>query len=559
MSSSQHITPSLKWEIAPGWESVLMGPEGPRVEQWLRDGAGQIVKHGAHRTVYRIDLPQQTLFVKHYRCPRWLGVWRYLIEASHSRREWRKALEVARRKVPTARPVAIAEQQRGGLVRDNYYVCEGIPNSQSLDDYVGLELPLLSATIRSRQQRQMIVSLARLMAAAHEAGIDHNDLHTGNILIRWPQSDAEPELYLIDLPGIRVGSPLNWPRSRDSLAMLGGGWLMRLSRADRWRFWSTYLAQRGDWLVVESAAASEAVMTGMRRHARRVAAARDKRSLKNNRDFRRIRRRGAVAFAVREFPREQLDSLLQDPAAPLRRHRDQPVKLGLGSVVVEARLPLAKQATHVAYKRSRPRTWLKRLLAGLRRNRSLAGWQTGHALLARGIATARPLAAIQPSKFAADSFLATEWIEGALNLHLLGWQLAADDPQRRHLRACRVAESLGRLIGRMHAWRISHGDLKGCNLVAVDNGERVATYLLDLDSVRFLCRMTPARQANDLARLAASIEAHPWLSRTVRLRFLRAYLAELNAGTPWKQLWRQTSQRAVLIVDRFRRVGRSIA
>lgn len=536
-----------------------MGPEGSRVEQWLRDGAGQIVKHGAHRTVYRIDLPAQTLFVKHYRCPRWLGVWRYLVEASHSRREWRKALEVARRKVPTARPVAIAEQQRGWLVRDNYYVCEGIPESQSLDDYVRQELPLLASIQRARRQRQMIVALARLMAAAHAAGIDHNDLHTGNILIRWPRQCTEPELYLIDLPGIRVGSSLNWPRSRDSLAMLGGGWLMRLSRTDRWRFWNTYLKLRGDSLVVQSAAASEAVLKGMRRHARRVAAMRDKRSLKNNRDFQRIRRCGGAAFAVREFPREQLEELLQNPAGPLQRHRDRPVKLGHASVLVEARLPWAEQATHVAYKRSRPRTWIKRLLAGLRRNRSVAGWQTGHALLARGIATARPLAAIQPANFGGESYLATAWIEGALNLHLLGWQMAADDPGRRHQRACRVAESLGRLIGRMHAWRIAHGDLKGCNLVAVEEDNSVATYLLDLDSVRFLRRMTSAHRANDLARLAASMEAHPWLSHAARLRFLRAYLAELHADMDWKQLWRQTSKQARTIVNRFQRAGRSIA
>jgi tRNA A-37 threonylcarbamoyl transferase component Bud32 len=557
--STQQRSADLAWEVAPDWEHQLIGPEGACVVQWLEAGQGRVVKHGAHRTVYRIDLGQRTLFVKHYRCQPWVGIWRHLLQASHSRREWRKALEVARRRIPTARPVAVGEQKQGWLIRDNYYVCEGIPQAQSLDDYVRDVLPSLPAAERSIRRRQIITSLARLAAAAHASGIDHNDFHTGNILIRAASPDVPLELYLIDLPGIRLSGPLDWPRSRDSLAMLGGAWLERLSRADRWRFWRTYLAER--WDASFPSGASAEILQRTQAHAHRVAAARDKRCLRSNRDFQRLQTPGVVAHALKEFSPDLLAALAEDPARPLRVHRHEPVKISHASLLVRASLPVGGQAVRVAYKRSRVRSWWKQLLGGLRRSRALAAWHTGHALLARGISTARPLAVVEAKLFQGrgrgESFLATAWIEGALNLHLYGWELAGRDPHGRHRRACQAAESLGRLLGRMHAWRISHGDLKGCNLVVCEQADGVSAHLIDLDSVRFHRRMSPSQPARDLARLAASMEAHPWLSRTVRLRFLRAYLH--GSGRDWKPLWRDIARRTSPILARFQRAGRPVA
>jgi hypothetical protein len=187
-------------------------------------------------------------------------------------------------------------------VRDNYYVSEGIPGAQSLDVYVRDVLPALAPRERSRRRREIINALARLVALAHTSGIDHNDLHTGNVLIRWPQDDHEaplPQLYLIDLPGIRLTGPLNWRRSRDSLAMLGGSCLFRVSRIDRWRFWRMYVSERREALAVFPDHASQEIWRCMQAHAERVVAARDKRCLRNNRDFQRITTTAAVAWRMR--------------------------------------------------------------------------------------------------------------------------------------------------------------------------------------------------------------------------------------------------------------------
>jgi tRNA A-37 threonylcarbamoyl transferase component Bud32 len=183
------------------------------------------------------------------------------------------------------------------------------------------------------------------------------------------------------------------------------------------------------------------------------------------------------------------------------------------------------------------------------------GWFLGHALLQRGIPTARPLAAWEPkgSLWRRDAYLATDWIAGAQNLHLYLWDLATRDPAERARRLRQCAESLGATLGRMHGWHVGHRDLKGCNLVVVEHAERVETLLIDLDGVYLSRQLRPARRARDLARLAASLEAHPWIGRTDRLRFLRAYLAESSTRPRhWKPLWRDITTRSLPILARLR-------
>jgi hypothetical protein len=82
----------------------------------------------------------------------------------------------------------------------------------------------------------------------------------------------------------------------------------------------------------------------------------------------------------------------------------------------------------------------------------------------------------------------------------------------------------------------------------------VETWLVDLDGLQIDQRIDLARRARDIARLATGLDAHRWVSRTVCLRFLRAYAAEFPPGTiTWKPLWRAVSARATEIIDRKRR------
>jgi tRNA A-37 threonylcarbamoyl transferase component Bud32 len=280
-----------------------------------------------------------------------------------------------------------------------------------------------------------------------------------------------------------------------------------------------------------------------------------------NRGYTVLHAGGGTAFGVNDLPRAELKRLLEDPAALLWRNLQSPVKIGHSSLMVEAVLQLSVGAARVAYKQYRPRNWWKSLCGLLRRGRAEVAWHVGRRLLARGVQTARPLAMCQPrgSWIFRTSYLATEWIEGAENLHLYARRIAARRSDRRLRSAARCAESLGRLIGRMHAQQIAHRDLKGANLLVTQREDRLITYLIDVDGARFCRQLSHARRAANLARLAAGLESHPWVTRSVCRRFLRAYVGQFPPGTiAWKPLWREVAARSRRIAERKRRRGEQV-
>ena len=563
---------SARWQAQSEWESALLGPHGLRLPEWIERGQAAVVKRGAHRTVYRVELPPGSFYVKHYHGRSAADRGKHLLRASPARREFNKTKEIARRGLPAARPLAVGEARRGGLIAESYFVSAELQGARPLSEFLFEIVPSLPPREQATIRRALTERLAELCGAMHEAGVWQNDLHLGNILVRDCAATAnEPhlrpprlELFLIDVPGVRFSPPLGWRRSRDSLAMLLAGLRERTTRTERWRFWRRYLEARPRLaLPGPLRVALDELDTAAWRHAHRIVASRDKRCVRDNRDFYQLRRPGMTACAVEDLPRELLAKLAADPESPIREARHAPIKISHSSVVVRTELELAGGPVTAAYKRSRVKSPAKRLLAPLRQSRALKGWRLGHALLQRGISTARPLCVIEPSR-GRDAWLATEWIEGAQNLHLYLWDLATRSGRERAARAMQCAAALGRLIGRMHGWRISHRDLKACNLVAVERADDVQVSIIDLDGVELRRRSSAANRASDLARLATSMTMHSWLGDSARLRFLKSYLRSLYFGAPsdaceLRELWHAVAPLSESKRTQMARAGKRVA
>jgi hypothetical protein len=284
-------------------------------------------------------------------------------------------------------------------------------------------------------------------------------------------------------------------------------------------------------------------------------------------------RRG-TAVGVRELAGPCLRRLAEEPAELLAENFTRPVKIGDTGLIVIADLPTTGLPVRVALKQYRPRNWWKGIWGLVRSSRALQAWRHAWTLLDCGVATARPVAACQPRgwRWRGVSYLATEWIEEAENLHRYGWRLGQQPLDRRLAEARRCAESLGRLLGRMHAAGIAHRDLKATNLLVVASPGGVTTYVIDLDGVhvfggsagaetshRKVSTSVLLRFAVNLARLAAGLEAHPWVTRTVCLRFLLAYVEQFPPDTiAWKWFWRRIAEEAGRIIRRKRRHGRPL-
>lgn len=559
----------IAWQALADWEDVLFGAEGLRLEDWRSRGCLEVVKQGVHRTVYRVELPDRAFYVKQYRRERFRDAVSHLVRPSAARREWHKAAEVARRGIPTVKPLAWAERIRGRLVRSNYLVTEAIHPSCPLQQYVTDHLPKLPLQAQGSMRRALVEGAARFVASIHRAGIFHDDFHVGNILVGTsgrppaePLEEPSADFHLIDLPGVRFFSgPLQWPATKASLIMFASGWWRRTSQTERLRFWRTYLGNRPELDLHDPRSAIEAIEREGQEYCRRVARRRDKRALRTNRDYIAMRQPDVEAHGVVDLGRAGLDHFLANPEGLLAGNLDRPVKLGHTKLIVEAELPVDAGPVHLAYARYRDRNGWKAFWGRFRRGRALRGWCFGHALLQREIATPRPIvvACVRLARNRPQGYLATEWIEGAENLHLYGWRLVAQTPNDRLRRAALAAESLGELVGRMHAWQISHGDLKAGNLLIVDGPEKPQAYLIDAEDVRIARRLNPGHRIRDLARLATSLQAHPWVTPTILCRFLRAYVRQQPPNTlNWKQLWRDVSRRSRRTVRRKRRQGQPV-
>ena len=561
----------VAWEILPAWRDLLADEEGLPIVRWLREGCATVVKHGAGRTVYRVDFADRSFFIKHHRTRGLSEAVKDLFREGACRREYRRARELAARGVPATRPIAVGVERRSLGGRNSYLITEAIPGACSLDEYLARYLPQFPQAQRMRLRIRLIDAVARLCAVSHQAGVFHHDLHGGNILIAEAASlaehDAPPQLYLADLPSVTISGPLDFAHTRDALAMICSGFLNRMSETDRRRYWKTYLRARPELAVVDAERSGREVREAAFAYARRMLRRRDKRAWTDNRHYYKLQVESGTAHAVRELPTEVVEQLLHSPERLWKSNVDKPVKLSRGSVVVEADLQLGDAAMHVAVKRLRPKTWTKALVQWFRRGRAPEAWYRGHALLARDIPTARPLVVYGPhsSNFGRDDYLLTEWLTGALDLHLHGWDLAAREPNLRRRSVRRSAEALGRLVGRLHDQGFSHRDLKGNNILLreVDDAgldRRAEAFLIDLDGLRRQKTVSFGTCCKNLTRLALSVEMHPWVSQTDRLRFLRSYLKRMpeNRRT-WKTWWRTVERHLSAELERIRITGKSIS
>jgi hypothetical protein len=124
-----------------------------------------------------------------------------------------------------------------------------------------------------------------------------------------------------------------------------------------------------------------------------------------------------------------------------------------------------------------------------------------------------------------ESFLITRFLADTepLPIALAGLREA---PRRRRALVCAV----GRCIGRLHGAGYDHADLKHSNFLVGRDGSVV---LLDLDTLVPRRQPTWRRVVRALGQLEAyTVDLHPWLPRSDRARFLRAYFEQSGRFEP---------------------------
>ena len=577
----------FRWSLSAELRAVLLGPNGLRLDEWLRDGQARVVKQGPHRVVYRVDLPDLSFYLKHNLIPDRPSWLRQLVRPSKARNEYESALAVAERGIPTICPLGMGERQHVLGGGESFLLTRSLEDCIPLNSFLAITLPALAPARRTHIRQRLAEELGRLVGRIHDAGILHNDLHAANLLVRLTPDD-DIALFVIDLNAVRVGPALDWRTSCKNLVMLNSWFVPRVNRTDRLRFWKAYyLARRlGPWQRGPNGPKPHAALAGEIEQQtldfnlvfwRR----RDRRCQRDNRYFRRVSGPGVAGIAVTELDARCLAPLLTDPDAPLRGPDVHLLKDSVTSTVAELTMIVDGVPRRVIYKRFHVASWSDPVTALMRPTPALRSWVHGQGFRERGLPTARPLAVLHRVRcgLRREGYLITEKIEHGQELHDFVQSLEGLPPAERQAVLRLQLERVARTIRELHERRLSHRDLKASNILvrrhdaptrdAIPSTTNAflnllhmpegSVWLIDLVGVENYPHLPRRRKVQNLGRLNTSFYHTKLITRTDRLRFLQIYLNwAIHGRGDWKTWWRQIEKATRAKIARNIRHGRPL-
>lgn len=538
---------------------------------WIDPAAAgwQPVKQNARREVWRFTAGGRSYYVKYFYCRGLRDRVASLLRPRAGEAEWRSGLYVARAGVPAAAPVAYAPRVA---------LRSGRECAVLVSDAVEPALPLnefwrqlqTDGDIRRRRadSHTLIERLGEMIARAHQAGFEHRDMHAGNILVQT----IAPRAYrtvLVDLHSAHRGQALHDAAVVRNLAQLNQWFRRHASIGDRLRFLRAYLRWRnafetalpqGRPLGLDFPQLARALAEAARDHADRLGLRRDHRVFRDGRYFARLRLGGGwSATVIRSSKHVNDDSRAsrlcfderwwaQQLASPLRWFEPaagESCKNSHSASVRRAVLEHPDEPLPVILKRPLARNVRRVASRLLSTSRSRRAWCVAYALLNRDVPTARPLAVLErrAGPFVLDSVLVTEALPGAIDLEAY-LRREHERRGRRGWAALKrgLAPLLAAHVRRLAERGFAHRDCKASNVLVRDAGE-LRLLWIDLDGVRRVGRVSTQAEHQALARLHVSLLSLPGLTRTDRVRFLKAYLARFGAPTTaWREAWAQTGE-----------------
>ena len=556
-------------ELAAHWPTPNAWP----IPGWLASGRATIVKQGTQRTVYRVELPNFAFFLKQHHLPDSATWLRQCLRPAKAKAEFDNLRELTRRGIAVPEPLGWGQRPGPLGVGESFLITRALDDIASLDSH-------LNSVDDSRTRLLLVGDLARFIARIHEAGVRHDDLHAGNILVRV--RDDGHLFCLVDLDAVRLGGSLDRGESVAALARFTSALMPWSSRADRLRFLCVYVEARG-WIDAKADLAGPRTLCELARAIEAEAwqnnldfwARRDRRCFLNNRYYHRVKLGSVSGHVVRSAEGAWMRQFIEDPDA-LFADAVRMLKDSKSSTVAEIEVPVKGGGVRsLILKRVRVTRSTDPWTSLVRQTPATRSWLWGQGFLERGLATPRPLAVLHRRKngMLYEGYILTELVSDAQELQVYVDSLRDLEPELGREKLLRQLEQVARAIRELHRRNFSHRDLKAANLLVTAEPQplpamslaagRPATtnlWFIDLVGVRLHKRLSKRRRTQNLARLNVSFLNDPLVSLSDRLRFLRVYLGwGIHGQGDWKSWWRAIAGATTSKVARNKKTGRVLA
>jgi tRNA A-37 threonylcarbamoyl transferase component Bud32 len=494
----------LRWFIVEGTAQQLPSLLLDDPERFLRKHPPQkVLKESPVRTVLIILGSHGMLFLKRNKIRGLKEQLKYLVVPSKARKEWEMAHCALRQEIPTPVPLAMAERRTGRLLRDAFLITQAIVPSSPL-----IEL------IPKGGHESLLARAARLIRGAHEAGLFHQDLHAGNILVE----SAKKQLYVIDLHRSKFVRSLSKQRRLWNLAQFFysiKGWL---SLEDKEAFLQQYDKEKDIF--------RDGITEGLHkigrledRIYRRHMKSRTKRCLKNSGGFFVVEENDWRIWARRGWKTEALLAAIKKHGEIVAGEKDRLIKADRRTAITH--FDFMKK--RVCIKEYHYTGVLLRLKELFRRSKARMGWFMGNGLVVRGVAEITPQALLERRRrgLRREAFLIMETPPGYIELDRYMVR-SFEDSRHGRLKTRAFLKALAGFMATLYELKIFHKDLKTCNIMVQAGRDTWDFGLVDWDDVQLDKEIRHRKLLKMLIQLNTSTPL--FIDMRDRIRFLIRYL-----------------------------------
>lgn len=459
----------VRWlYLDPEWNSVAF-----LSQQTI---SGRLIKRSAKRCVVCTD---DAVFVKEIRYSGIRSLLKTLVGGTACK-EGKINLELAGRGVNVPQVIAYGVATRGGLLRRDLLLTRKVENALPLHDFI----------VNWHQSQTLspklvfIAALARFIRGLHEQGIQHSDLHVGNILV---QEKNDRQFFLLDLDRATIHDrPLNQAETVDNLALLLCTFWPNGRSLDRFYFMRFYSGLDRLGTQTENIKAIKATAL---RVSHGMWKTKSLRCLTTNSRFIKSKSDNFTIYRVRRPEVEKaLQALLPDPDGLL----EQGVILKDGRTVKAAKIDIDGQAYFL--KRYNCKGDLYRFRNALRRSRAVRTWLASWGMTVRGMPVPGALICLEERRvrLLERSYLLFQYVDAE--------RLCDIWPKLDEFDKHRMLSQLAIILATLHQSGCHHGDLKWPNILVSEVEGHRRIVLTDLDGSRVNIRPGAARARKDIER-----------------------------------------------------------